>query len=219
MGDDTQASFIRQRRNLIAVSLVLIFAQAHKAEFTKISIFGTDLSLGQSLDPTLYLWIAFFYLLWRYFSYFFEIGEKGFFNRHRERLKVLVEKIALKLLVSDPTYSKILNTRLKHMELKGWQLTASHYADNTPSRWRWTLVLIIAGCDISDCKNSKARLTNIDMPIEVSVDGFLFLCATARAWGYVLFRTPLFSEYVVPFLISSIPILYFMYHYAVSLSM
>lgn len=199
MGTGDSTGFVRQRRNLILVSLVLLFAQLHSVTFLKFSLFGTDLGIEKPVNPELYIWIAFFYLLWRYYVYFHDEGEKGFVAKHRSRLTKLVEKIALQKLETDPDCSKILNGYLREVNAKEWKLEHSSYGYDTPSRWRWTLNLTISGY-------IDNRRIPLHAPIPVLVAGIQFFQAKIRAWIYVLFRTTTFSEYIVPFVIAVVPL-------------
>ena len=89
--------------NLILISLVLLLAQIHQTTFATINLFGTTLNLTPTLDPQPYLWVVFEYLLYRYHMYFYDIGDKGFGNKQKERLGRLAYFYAQKRFDTDST--------------------------------------------------------------------------------------------------------------------
>ncbi len=199
------SGFVRQRRNLILVSLVLLFVQGHTVTFKEFNIFGTQLAMEKPLNPELYIWIAFFYLLWRFYVYFHDEGEKSFKAKHRSRLVKLVEQLAVKKLSIDPDASKVLKNYLNQIGATDWRFIESSYSGGvSDTKWQMSLDLTLMGY------RDKNDRTNIPFPapIGVTIDGIKYISATIRAWLYVLFRTHDFSEYIVPFIIAAIPLLY-----------
>ncbi len=202
------SGFVRQRRNLILISLVLLFVQVHTVTFNKFSIFGTELAMEKPLNPEMYVWIAFFYLLWRFYVYFHDEGEKGFETKHRTRLVKLVERIAVRKLETDPDTSKVLNSNLNQIGATDWKFIESSYGAGTPkAKWQMTLNLTLIGYKIK----GDDIFIPFPAPIGVQVDGMKYVGAVIRAWLYVLFRAHDFSEYMAPFIIAAIPLLYGIY--------
>ena len=208
MSDDVKTGFVRQRRNLILVSLTLFFALAHIATFDKISVFGTDLGLKEKLNPIPYLWIAFVYLAWRYYSYLHDLGDKGIVSAHRVKLQEFAAKIAVQDIANDPMYQKVINDRLTQIGTGyKWKYRDSSYGPKTPSRSQMTLMISLDAYDPEQTFPTK----DLELKYPIQVQGYRYFLAQIRAWAYVLFRTRLFSEYVVPFLVAAMPVLYVTY--------
>ena len=199
MTEDTSTGFVRQRRNLILVSLVLFFVQAHRVTFEKISVFGTELTLGVNLDPLPYLWVAFFYLLWRYSTHLHDRGELGFRRQQNVKLQEVVEKNAIALLEQNPEYLEKLQEFRQDDSRGDRQLkaTSSSYGSR-PNSYQLSLILVDPVRPSSD---------QIDWKPEVTLEGMRWLFYWARAWTYVLFWTSLFSEFGVPLVIASFPMI------------
>lgn len=60
--------FIRQRRNLILISLFLLFYKIGQLELTKINILGNEVFIHEPKVIFLSIVIFFFYFQWRYFT-------------------------------------------------------------------------------------------------------------------------------------------------------
>lgn len=198
--------FTRQRRNLILISVLLFFSQFHKVTLSKVSLFGNELRLGVPLNPELYLWIAFLYLLWRYYTYFLAIGNIGFSDKHHLKLADLVQAIAVKKLSRDESLVKVMNNYLHNTGTDKWQVLKSKLLE-PPTGTRWYLEVKTQGVS-ADGKDTHA-LT----PVGVEVKGFSVVLAQVRAWLFVLFCTTLFSEYVIPFIIAAFPIIFGAYRW------
>lgn len=90
MHADIRDGFVRQRRNLIIMSLVVLFSELAGLKIEKISIFGNEATIGKPELVTITLWIFLFYWLIRYYQYFHEIGDKGFLGSFLlQRRKIL----------------------------------------------------------------------------------------------------------------------------------
>jgi hypothetical protein len=70
--------FVRQRRNLIVVSVVLLFADALAFRFAEINILGNRMELAEPVRVTPILWAVWSYLLLRYWQAFREHGSESF---------------------------------------------------------------------------------------------------------------------------------------------
>lgn len=72
--------FIRQRRNLIVTSLILIVAQYANVEIEQLNFFGNVAKLSRTIPLTLLVWIVFVYFLLRYIQYFHDLDDKSLSN-------------------------------------------------------------------------------------------------------------------------------------------
>lgn len=192
-----EENFIRQRRNLIMISLVLLFAEMSEIEISKINVFGNEIVLKNPETILITLWAAFFYWLVRYYQYFRDINDKGFKTKFHEKIEKISSKIAFKKLMEkkkDDAYISKDGKRVRNI---------------IPSIY----------------KINKYKLTfikgTVEYLVEKNIDGFgsvdyaaidlslkdLFL-PTLLSGFHVIFNTRLATEYLLPFCISSFPILY-----------
>src|SRR3989344_6515275 len=110
--DQIRISFVRQRRNLIAISLVLFFVQFGEVTIRDIKLVETTLLINHPAAVNWALWVAFFYWFYRYYVYFRDAGDKGFRETHRSRLAVLVQRWFKKQFDTDSTWK---NKRIEHV--------------------------------------------------------------------------------------------------------
>ncbi len=73
-----EEGFVRQRRNLIVVSVLLLFADALAFRFAEINIVGNRVELAEPVRVTPFLWAVWIYLLLRYWQAFKEHGGESF---------------------------------------------------------------------------------------------------------------------------------------------
>lgn len=206
MSEEIRNIFTRQRRNLMAMSLVLLVADVSN----DIHSGPVSVHVHAPFTIMMVLWLVWGYWLWRYYTSFHELGPKGFFVTHRNRLNQYVERLAAKALEHDPTLSKMLRDSLKNFDSKRrWYVASSSYGRNTPSPKGWSLVLNILVTD----PDGMLPAESMQWHPEVTVDGFPFYVARVRAWSYVVLRTTLFSEYLLPFLFAFAVGFYGVYKY------
>lgn len=60
--------FIRQRRNLIVVSIILIFADALQFKFSELNLLGNKVVIDHAVSVSPFLWVAWAYLLLRFWQ-------------------------------------------------------------------------------------------------------------------------------------------------------
>src|SRR5690242_5439410 len=63
-------SFVRQRRNLIITSLLLLFALVYNFTLAELNILGNKLVMPESRPIAHFLWLPWFYFLCRYWQVF-----------------------------------------------------------------------------------------------------------------------------------------------------
>lgn len=186
---EDRSKFIRQRRNLMAISLVLLVADVPNEFHTSIG----EWKVHPPFTVNMVLWIVWGYWLWRYYTSFHEIEDKDFVRRHNIRMQQIITKIALKRLTHDPVLKQQLDATLQQMKAVGWKYSTTY---GNPKANTETLGLM------ADLGPENNRWTEMPWRPEVTVEGLSRTIANYRAWVYVLFRTSLFSEYVVPFLLA-----------------
>lgn len=72
--DTSRAYFLRQRRNLILISLFVIFYKAGDLRLDKVELFGNETTIGNPQIVTFAVGCFFLYFLWRHYVYSGEMG-------------------------------------------------------------------------------------------------------------------------------------------------
>lgn len=219
--------FVRQRRNLITISLVLFFVQFGEVTIQEIKAVETTLLINHPNAVTWALWVAFFYWLYRYYVYFHDVGDKGFRDTQRTRLAVLVLRWVKKKFATDSTWKDKRIENVIEFLKKREGVSQSVTSDlQFPHEWKLSV-------DSGDTGLvGVARFQEIPVQVTlmlyitrggpetvsitqqgrdpVAIEGFEAMTLNFRAFVYVLVNTRIFSQYYLPYLIASGPVVYFL---------
>lgn len=109
---EIRSGFLRQRRNLSVVSLVLLFSQVVGLKFEQVNVFGNTAIISDPVGVYMFLWIFWGYWILRYGQYLHDLGSLGILNEALEylhrRLAPYVEKT---LPISPPLASEIVSVK------------------------------------------------------------------------------------------------------------
>ncbi len=92
---DMSEGLIRQRRNLISVSCILIFLKFAGVEISKLSFLGLDFSeLEKPSAFYLLIWLVYFYFVLRYYQYFWQEGKPKLISYYNQNIaQALINKV------------------------------------------------------------------------------------------------------------------------------
>jgi hypothetical protein len=96
--DKIRELFIKQRKTLIAVSvlLVLFHYSGISISLDGLKVFGLEMKGLNVLHISFLLWLSWFYFLLRYYQYFRDLPDKGIKNALDTRLTLNLKRIAFK---------------------------------------------------------------------------------------------------------------------------
>jgi len=80
---DIRASFLRQRRNLMTISVVNLFVSLVGIKLEKLNVFGNEFAVQSPHYIVGGLWVAFFYWLVRYFQALHDSGNLGILDKYK----------------------------------------------------------------------------------------------------------------------------------------
>lgn len=218
--DPLRSGFFRQRRNLMALSLVLLVADIQGSP----SFASTTLSVHPPFTIGMVLWIVWGYWLYRYYVYFRDFGDKGFRDKHRARLTVLVLRWAKKKFDTDPSWK---DKRIENV-IESFKKTKPGRSENVlkdlqfPHEWKLT-----KDPDTGPLGESRFQAIPVQVTLmlyvnrvkdewsiqyqgldQVAIEGFEAMKLNSRVAAHVLIHTRIFSEYYFPFLIALTPVVY-----------
>ena len=206
MNGDTQTAFIRQRRALILISIVLIFVEWYhlRPTLSELNFLGNSVSLGNKIEIHPALWIAYAYWYWRYYIYFRIIYNSAFRSTYRSRFQELVGDIAVSRMVKE--------------DLGVWEQLQKEGRTNLVSSppsfersyiWKHELARVRAqvrlpyGYDPSPKEFEKESMV---------IEGSVLVMPYLRAFGHTIFKTNAFTEYLLPFGLGATPVLLYLYN-------
>jgi len=202
VADQQNEGFVRQRRNLMIVSLVLLFSEATDLKVEKISAFGTELLVGQPQAVTMALWIAAIYWLIRFYQYS-NAGYKGVLNNavqhHVEKYEVC-EPVALKRLLHEEP--NLLDPISGIKATSTFECIQFGIHNSKPNYFEVLLGLKKVATDGTGGIDQRLD------PKIVRIDGTDLFWLRVRAWIHLILHTTLFTELVLPYIVFALPVLY-----------
>lgn len=209
--EEVREGFIRQRRNLMLMSVVVFFTQYVGLKFETLSVFGNTANIDQPEKVYVFLWILLGYWLLRYTQYLHEIGFphdwKDFLDKRDKILKV----ISFRRM--DAEKHEALQSHLdKLVEETGGRSEELPWANPTPH------VSEVSNIRISHLSvaRGKAGLFSLEVSCQYSYEwdggrrlfnglydakGTDVLASNVRAAIYVMVAKRFFTEYLLPYLL------------------
>ena len=204
MGEEQDSGFIRQRRNLMVVSLVLLFSEISALSITKLSIFGNEIAIDHPRSLNLALWIAALYWLWRFYQYsrpyVVEVLKGEIYRRSQEICRPTALKVALR---RDPT---LLDPFPEHPSITP-EISIKTYTfhGHMPEYLDMTLEL---NRSVGTKSSSIVQGTG---DIQVRIEGGDLRQLRLRSWIHLVIHTRHFTDYVLPYVLFSLPLFYGVY--------
>lgn len=178
-------AFTRQRRNLMAISLILLIAESIGIRIETINIFGNIADLDNPSTILYFTWIAWGYFLLRYYQHYSDlrITEK-IRTAYSDKIRPVAEGVAWRILTTQ------LVAEYGDPEIGERTLYGSHV-----ERRRWMVKL---GTTVG----RKSIRETIEVP---RLDMFLpqVRCAIA-----VALNTRLGTEYIRPYALAVLPVVF-----------
>lgn len=196
--DKIRENFTRQRRNLLLISLVVLFAEMSEIEIHKITILGNEVLFKNPESILIILRAALIYWLVRYYQYFRDIGEKGFRTSFYLRLSAFAKKIAFK---------KVMEKYKKNNSFSAPGSDAVFEVFPREYRIYESSLKCIMGDVEFVVSSNKGKSGTIEKD-SVIVEFPKLIIPIAFSVFHVVFHTRLVSEYIFPFCISLAPIIY-----------
>ena len=193
--DDTQSGFIRQRRNLMVMSLVVLFAEIADLKIEKLSIFGSEATFGNPQTVKTALWILLIYWLVRYYQYFHDLGDTGLVGAIKAKRRQIVGARAFRRYFRDPSFTNMLVAQ------DGRTLYA-YQRDHHVFRDFWFKV---TGSLEFFITSDPEQEVGTHESTEFSFTGWQLVAPTLLSAAHVFVRTKYFSEYILPFVLFALP--------------
>lgn len=118
---------LRQRRNLIAISFVLLVFDFAQVKITKVSVLGTELLVGNAPVLTACAWALWAYFFLRYYQYWRSEPEQHNREAFKKRLDSYVRVYTNAKAVQD-SYGQVFdNYKITRNGLASWSYTLQGY--------------------------------------------------------------------------------------------
>lgn len=194
--DHVREGFTRQRRNLVIMSLVVLCFELLGVQFHTLNLLGNKIIIHNQHLVHLALWILLYYYLWRYFTYFNDLGDKGIINSFYSWRNPFIQPIIMERAKSSQKILSILEINQRD-ELS---TTTFQAMQNGPMSAKGFVQCTFV--------NKETRQINRFEKVEFNETGLIFIIPTFRSLFHLIFRTSLFNEYLLPFVIFTLPLLF-----------
>lgn len=209
--DDIRSAFIRQRRNLMGISIAVLFVTYSGLQFTKLNILGNEFVISNPRIINYFLWIAFVYWLVRYFQYMFALSGLRIYMTYEQTLLQLTLPSAREKL--NKQISVKMEPLAYEVQLKGeqWAIVPPLFNPffKRELRFFYDIALKV------DNPQAK-RMGTEEMFIALDQEFPKEFGAWWRAINHVTWRTPFVTEYVVPPLVAFSVLVAGIIHYFLS---
>lgn len=177
----------RQRRNLMASSLLLIFFKAAGVSFARVGFLGTELSIARPNVLYTGLWLVWAYFLVRYVQFLIESGDLGIWKKVTGKITQYAKK---KFKVDEPRdpVGGVINLKARYLGSLRWALVTETYEVergdilSTDERafgvWRWFAWAARGFLVISI---SSTKITEYLLPLVLAI-----ATAAVGIWGVTL---------------------------------
>lgn len=168
-----EGDILRQRRNLVAMSYLLIIFDLAKVEVAKVGVLGTDLIIGYVRVLAISMWVVWGYFLLRYYR---------FWRKEAPHLSMAINRQIEQYAINFSYASKLpgVDENAPILHRAGW------FRD-------WEI-------EVQAYKSALGRVARVSaMP----VSSYRAMLWRAKAWIAVAVHTPHFTEHLLPFVLAA----------------
>ncbi|MDC0004223.1 hypothetical protein OAE19_07470 [Porticoccaceae bacterium] len=182
---------VRQRRNLISISCILIFLKFAGIEISKLTFLGIDFGkLGNPSALYLAIWVFYSYFLSRYYQYFAQEGSvrlsRYFYEEMERRVMIRVRKLADEVKEKSNFYP----SQLIALKNDDWKIRVTYDGADDGTSGRDTEVANIQFPTNELFKFRALSLKNISVHTSAVTDYILPLILAVGALIYCSYGAP-----------------------------
>ncbi|MDP2228409.1 MAG: hypothetical protein Q8J78_13125 [Moraxellaceae bacterium] len=184
--DPMSDGLLRQRRNLISISCVLIFVKFSGVKIDNLSFLS--INFGALENPAaiyIAIWIAFFYFLFRYYQYFIQDGLRNLIRHHYECQEARVFKHVARLARDINAGAHYHPSQLVSLKNENWKVRVTYAGEQNQKT--------------GEIENEVRHF--IVPKSEIYKIMFISICD-------VSFNTSAITDYILPFIIATFALAY-----------
>lgn len=218
VGEDDIAGFIRQRRNVFLGSALIAFAEFADVTVSKINVFGTELVIRNPQTVNVVLWIVATYWMWRYYQYYRALdGKRGIWDAMWARLQLAI----LKPSALEQLKRTVPGLKDSKSGIADPVVTYNVGPPDISNRGPLFLGLVPSSLKLSvdvekheQSKDGKKAVSDGGRRFGVDFGLLELIVPYVRAFLYVTLHTPKVTDYLLPFAVFSVPVIYKVYEIA-----
>lgn len=210
MTEEQDGGFVRQRRNLLIVSLVLLFSEISSLSIEKLNVLGNELSIGEPRAVSGALWILGVYWLWRFYTY----SRPRVANAISGTIYHRVEEICL------PTAIATVLRLHPHFRERFGELPDLEPKFEITNYTFYGQMRDYLDMEVEISKNAGTPTRAISQSLgktRLRITGSELASLRIRAWIHMIIHTQQFSDYLLPYVLFYLPVVYAAYQFGRSL--
>jgi hypothetical protein len=115
---------LRQRRNLMIVSILMVFIKFSEFKVKKLTISGLSFEeLGNPSSIYVMIWVLFFYFLFRYHQYYAQEGKGSLFSQIDASLGTKIQNYSAEVTQKINEHASYTPNNLDSIKRKAWSIT------------------------------------------------------------------------------------------------
>ena len=185
MDDHLQTAFVRQRRNLIIITIILAIIEIADLRLKTINILGNVFDIGHPEVIPWFLWTAFGYFLLRYSQYLNSLQNVSIKRDYKKQLEIFSNAE-----VSDLIYRR-----------EGIRMFA--ITDRIVNEENNIITNIVIHAKYEIDNNTKHK--------EYEFKGVKLLLLKFKTIKYLVIESHIITEYILPFILAGILLIYIIY--------
>lgn len=166
---------LRQRRNLMAISVALLLTDFADVKVGKVSVLGSELLVGQPTVLMAFAWIAWAYFLVRFHQYLIDTGDLGIKDGFSKRRMHYARRFAKLQPIRDSAGQQFDTMELHRVAPVRWEVRISNYE---PAKGR---------------PEERSRIPVSFMRLQ---------WWNVRAWCHQLMMSARLTDYVLPYVLA-----------------
>ncbi len=196
--NENRRRFERQRRNLMIVSVLLIFYVILDLKLKTINILGNSFSIGDPKNIENFIWLLFTYFLIRYYQFHKVVNNSEFILTYIDSMQKHVSRVAFNIFKKEDM------ERLVKDNPDGQNFI--YRLDNSVimSQYKWMWNIRISGARTWHI--GRGAGSQSFRGLECTVQGKQLIWPKIKSYYAVYVETPHITEYLLPFFLSLVTV-------------
>ena len=196
--DRIYEGFVRQRRKLLGISVLLFVYLLAGVSIEQISLFGNDFPIESPEYLVVGLWMLHIYWLFRYYQYFRDLDRVGFHDLATYRMEeTIIPRLGLKT-VKQGKFTKYLEENFPDGKIDVVDTDTRQSQGGL-----WVVHLTVRFQSETHDKYEESDNKRETIPLE----GWPVRLAWLQAYSWMFLNTRLFTEFILPFFVGAAPFL------------
>ncbi len=196
ISSDIRGGFVRNRRALVATSIVLLLFEAAGIELNQLNLLGNQFALTNPDLVPLALWVAWAYFLLRYYQHFRDLEDAEFRSAWKQRTETTLSRTIRR------EFPKLFIAANDDVHIDSVTVDAIGTEHEGRDVWRYQ----IDGSATYHAEGRIGRRSIEKLTFELHRGAIFGIKARSLAW--IMLNTRVGTEYALPFVLACLPLIW-----------